>query len=56
MNVAKRSVFLVLTSAFLAAVLCGCDRSGDTAGEKLDHAIDKTGDAVKDAGDAIKTR
>ena len=56
MNVAKRSVSLVLTSAFFAALLCACDKSGDTAGQKLDKALDKTGDAVKDAGEAIKTR
>jgi len=55
MNLAKKTLVLALTSAVLTA-LAACDKSGATAGENLDKALDKTGDAVKDAGDAIKPR
>ena len=41
----------------LEAVTClaACDKS-TTPGEKLDRALDRTGEKVKDAGEAIKPR
>ncbi len=56
MSIAKKSVVLVLSTALLAGGLCACDKSGDTPGQKLDKALDKTGETVKDAGEAIKPR
>lgn len=56
MDVAKKPAVLLVAAAFLAALLCGCDKNGDTPGQKLDKALDKTGDTLKDAGDAIKPR
>ena len=55
MNVFKNSVRLLLTSALLASGLCGCDK-GDTPGQSLDKGLNKAGDAVKDAGEAIKPK
>ena len=56
MNLAKKTVLSIVTSAFLVGGLGACDKTGETPGEKLDRALDKTGDAVKDAGDAIKPK
>jgi hypothetical protein len=56
MDISKKTSLLVLTSALLAAGLCACDKSGGTPGEKLDRALDKTGETVKDAGEAIKPK
>ncbi len=56
MRIARRLVLLVLASGVLAAGLCACDSRGGTPGEKLDRVLDKTGDKVKEAGDAIKPR
>ena len=41
-------------AVLVLVLLCGCD--GDTAGQKLDKALDKTGDAVIEAGEAIKPK
>jgi len=50
----KKILLPLVALAFLAAGLCAC---GDgTPGEKLDNALDKAGDKVKDAGDAIKPK
>jgi hypothetical protein len=54
MNVAKRTVFLAVAGAFLAAGICACD--GHTAGENLDKALVKTGDTVIEVGEAIKPK
>lgn len=51
MKVSKTTALHALAAAALAAGLCACN---DSPGDKLDRAIDKTGDAIKDAGDAIK--
>jgi hypothetical protein len=56
MSFAKKSVPFVLSSALLAAGLAGCSKGGDTPGEKLDAGLTKAGDAVKDAGEAIKPK
>ncbi|MCE9638119.1 MAG: hypothetical protein K8T90_20650 [Planctomycetes bacterium] len=56
MHITKKTALLVLTSAFLGLGLCACNNRGDTPGEKLDRALDKTGDKVKEAGEAIKTK
>ncbi len=53
-STARRMLLLAITAAALATA--GCGRPGDTPGEKLDKALDKTGEAVKDAGEAIKPR
>jgi hypothetical protein len=66
MSVAKKSLVLALTSALLAAGLCACER-GTTPGQKLDRAIDKTGEGIdkaldktgeklKEAGEAIQPK
>ena len=54
MNNTKKLLVLLFTSAVLAGGLCACDRSNETPGEQLDNALDKAGDKVKEAGDAIK--
>ena len=54
MNLTKRGALLVLTSAVLALGLCSCSKDGRSPGEKIDRALDRTGEAVKDAGEAIK--
>jgi hypothetical protein len=54
MATAKKSILALLALAVLAAGLPAC---GDgTPGQKLDNALDKAGDKVKDAGDAIKPK
>jgi len=55
MNIARKSVALVVTSALLAAGLCARAK-GDSPGQALDRGLTKTGDAVKDAGEAIKPK
>ncbi len=55
MNIAKKTVVLMATSAFLAAGLCGCDK-GDTPGQSLDKGLDKAGEKIKEAGEAIKPK
>lgn len=45
------ATFLVLM--LLAGVLTACKRTR-SPGENLDRALDKTGEAIKDAGEAIK--
>ena len=52
----KNRFLRLLAAATLAAGLCACDDSGRTAGERLDGALDATGEAVKDAGDAIQPK
>lgn len=54
MNAFARKFVLVLASAGLASGLFACGRGGATPGQKLDRALDRTGDAVKEAGEAIK--
>jgi len=52
MHIAKKTLVLGLASALLVAGLGAC---GDrTPGENLDRALDKTGETVKEAGEAIK--
>ena len=53
MIVPKKAVFPVLALALLAGGLCACSKDA-TPGENLDRALEKTGEAVKDAGEAIK--
>jgi len=52
MHIAKKTLVLGLASALLVAGLGACGNG--TPGEKLDKALDKTGDKVKEAGEAIK--
>jgi len=49
-----RKIFAFFTVVGMSALLAGCGSHKPTPGEKLDDAINKTGDAVKDAGDKIK--
>jgi len=56
MHVSKKTVLVALTSASLAVGLCACDRNGDTPGQTLDKGLNKAGDAIKDAGEAIKPK
>lgn len=56
MIVATRFAVVVAACALVVGCLGGCDKSGDTPGQKLDKALDKTGDEVKKAGDAIKPK
>ena len=53
---AKKLALLAVITSFLATGLCGCDKSGDSPGEKLDKALDKTGEKIKEAGDAIQPK
>lgn len=53
---AIRPALLAVIASLLVAGLCGCDKSGDTPGQKLDRALDKTGEKIKEAGDAIQPR
>ena len=54
MNSVKKVLVLLVASAVLAGGICACDRGGETPGAQLDNALDKAGDKVKEAGDAIK--
>ena len=54
MIVAKKMARFVLASAFVAGGLCACDSSDNTAGERLDTALEKTGEKVKELGEAIQ--
>jgi hypothetical protein len=49
-------VLLALAIAALAATLSACEHEGpaEKAGKKIDHAAEKSADAVKDAGDKVK--
>ncbi len=50
-----RMLCLAAVILFVGAASFGCARnSGKTAGEAVDGAMDSTGEAVKDAGEAIK--
>jgi hypothetical protein len=51
-----RIVLVLLASALAAGGLCACDRQSETPGQKLDKALDKAGDSIKDAGEAIKPK
>jgi hypothetical protein len=48
------SAALVVSALFVA--LPGCEKQGpaERAGESIDNAVDKTGDQIEKAGDAIK--
>jgi len=56
MNIAKKTVVPILTLASLVAGLCACGLDGDTPGQTLDRGLNKAGDAVKEAGEAIKPK
>ena len=56
MNYAKKSALSALVLMSLVTALLGCDRGGRTAGQNLDHAIDKTGETLQDAGDALRSK
>jgi hypothetical protein len=56
MGFTKRVVLPVLALSFLAAVVAGCGKGGRTPGENLDRALDKTGEKIKDAGEAIQPK
>ena len=48
-------VGLTAVILLVGAASFGCSRNtGKTGGEAVDSALDSTGEAVKDAGDAIK--
>ena len=51
MKIPNKLVLLVVSVAFIA---CGCAKE-ETPGDKLDNALDKAGDTLKDAGEKIKT-
>lgn len=56
MRPTNKTLVLTLTLALLGTSLCACERHGDTPGQQLDRALDKTGDKVIEAGEAIKTK
>jgi len=56
MNISKKTVLSALASASLAFGLCACGRNGDTPGQSLDKGLNKTGDAIKEVGEAIKPK
>jgi len=45
-----------LAAAVLTVALSGCQREGpaESAGKKVDRAIDKTGQSIEHAGDKIR--
>lgn len=50
-----RMLGLAAVVLLFGAASFGCSRNtGRTAGEAVDSAADSTGEAIKDAGDAIK--
>jgi hypothetical protein len=56
MTHSQRTVLLVVASALVAAGLCACDKSGGSPGQKLDRALDQTGEKFKEVGESIKTK
>lgn len=56
MSISKHAVAAVAACALVCAALAACDRNGPTPGQKLDNALDATGEKVKEAGEAIKTK
>jgi len=49
----------VICALLIASLACGvvaCEHEGpaEKAGKKIDHAAEKSADAVKDAGDKVK--
>ena len=55
----KGSVMAVaLVAALAGGLLAGCDDDGpaERAGEKIDNAVEKTGDAIGDAGREIERK
>jgi hypothetical protein len=53
---ANRFATTVLAAAMLIAGLAGCQKEGpaESAGKKVDRAIDKTGQAIENAGDKVR--
>ncbi|MEO8039485.1 MAG: hypothetical protein ABI794_11980 [Betaproteobacteria bacterium] len=50
------ATMLALGVAFAGAGLTGCKQEGpaETAGKKVDQAVEKTGDALEKAGDKVE--
>jgi predicted small lipoprotein YifL len=53
---ANRFATTVLAAAMLIAGLAGCQKEGpaESAGKKVDRAIDKTGQAIENTGDKVR--
>jgi hypothetical protein len=47
---------MTVAAAVLTAALAGCQKEGpaESAGKKVDRAIDKTGQSIERAGDKIR--
>lgn len=57
MNTYMKQVGVVLCGGLLAAAVAGCDKqtsSGETVGQKVDKAIDKTNQKTAEAGNKIE--
>ena len=53
----NRAIALALVAALAGGALAGCDDGpAEEAGEKIDNAVEKTGDAVGDAGREIQRK
>jgi hypothetical protein len=55
MKLMKKLVFILCLVAFMS-VAYGCEKEGpaEKAGKKMDQAIDKAGDTLKDLGEKVK--
>jgi len=57
MNTYMKQIGVVLCGGLLAAAVAGCDKqtsSGETVGQKVDKAIDKTNQKLADAGNKME--
>lgn len=55
MNLMKKLVLILCLVAFMS-VAYGCEKEGpaEKAGKKMDQAIDKAGDTLKELGEKVK--
>ena len=51
----RSPVALLLVAALAAGSLCGCKQEGpaETAGKKIDQAVERTGDTLTKAGEEV---
>ena len=54
----KRNVLFILLVALLSAGLIGCEKEGpaESAGAKIDEAMEKAGEKLEEAGEAIEEK
>lgn len=54
----KRKIAAVLMAVTLGLTLAACEQEGpaEKAGASIDNAVDKAGDQIEKAGDAVKEK